>query len=145
MKVCIYLSVIVLIFISCNKDKKDDIIINDFAGNYQCIKYTVNSYYIPQIDSTLYQYDTENVEIEIFHCLNPDSITITLEQGGQVKALVLEDSTFSDFDPTGPHIGNIVTSGAFSRHDSIMMKRSGWSDEQYYHQFRYYGVKQDAR
>jgi hypothetical protein len=141
MKSWLCFSVILLILISCKKNNSESAGKSDFTGHYQCTRYYYSSYHIPEIDSTIYQHDTENVVIDIVHGSDPDSIILTLEEGGEIKLLVRADSTFTNYDPNGPIIGGMTTFGAFLRHDSIEMKISGWSDMQYYREFRYYGAR----
>jgi hypothetical protein len=141
MKFWFFISGILLILISCEKNNNEDTVKSDFTGNYQCTRYYYSTYYIPQIDSTIYQHDTENVVIDIVHGSDPDSIIITFEEGGKIKFLVSADSTFTNYDPPGPIISGMTTFGAFLGNDSIEMKISGWSDTQYYREFQYYGAK----
>jgi len=143
MRARVFSTVIFLIFISCNKDEDKDPVIIDFSGQYQCIKYSYSSYYIPEINETIYWYDTGNVVIEVTHSPDPGSIIITLEKVGQIELTLKSDSTFTDFDPIGPMIGPMVTSGVFKWPDSIVIKRSGWSDMQYYQEYRYFGARID--
>jgi hypothetical protein len=140
MKNIIFITIIMIVFASCNTQEEVQPF-NDFAGNYKCSKFSFESYYIPAIDSTTYWYDTAEVVITINHCTDPDSIIITLEGGGKVDVVLTADSTFSDFDPHDINIGTMSTSGSFFGNDSIHMKRSYWSDEQYYHRYLYRGKK----
>lgn len=134
-------ALILLLFTTCRKNNDNDRIIADFSGTYQCVKYSYTSYHVPEIDTTFYYHDTENVVVEIMHCPDPDSIIITTEQAAKIQVLIQEDSTFTNYDPHGPIISGLVTTGAFSILDSIRIKSSGWMDTQYYMEYKYYGVK----